>query len=434
MAASHRSIGLSAILTLFLIIFISKLRSAPPAPLLTPNRPSTINAGSAKASQEDLFPGAISADPTAPQAEVADLKNEPIRVFVPPAVVPPDDEVWKVHSGKENENEKVSLDPSTSDSYHKEAANHKETYKGSESKSSAGEGGTCNYDLNCPKVEKLTSSYSIGVEPKDKPLITYAYFETEFGRANLEFFIKHGLHDAADFIFILNGETDVDEAVIPKDKSNIKIVRRENKCFDLGAHAEVLGKEENGQALKDKYKYFILMNASIRGPFMPHWSRECWSDAYLSKVNDKVKLVGSTLNCQNNIDTAHVQSMIWATDAVGLSYLLQPEAIGMECFNTLQAAMNAEVRTTPYLRSAGFHVDVMMASYQLEKDYAYIDKHCHETGDQLWPNSYWGFNVHPFELIFMKSHRGIDDGMLAKMTEWAEGSGYSSYDVCKNSG
>lgn len=69
-------------------------------------------------------------------------------------------------------------------------------------------------------------------------------------------------------------------------------MKRENTCFDLGAHAEVLNKQgENGQAaLKHRYKRFILMNASIRGPFVPHWSKECWSEAYLGKVNERVKV------------------------------------------------------------------------------------------------------------------------------------------------
>jgi hypothetical protein len=130
-------------------------------------------------------------------------------------------------------------------------------------------------------------------KPHDRPLILYAYSESDFGRINLAFFVNHGLHDAADFIFILNGETDVEKTVLPIGRQNIRIIKRENTCFDLGAHAEVLSKEEEGgtgKALKDRYKRFILMNASIRGPFVPHWSKECWSDAYLGRLTDRVKV------------------------------------------------------------------------------------------------------------------------------------------------
>lgn len=118
----------------------------------------------------------------------------------------------------------------------------------------------------------------------DRPLILYAYFETENSRANLEYFLRHGLHGGADFLFILNGDNKAEE-IIPKE-SNIKYLHRPNDCYDLGAFAEVLLKDD----LYKKYKKFITMNASIRGPFLPYWSTGCWSDMYLNRVTDKVKV------------------------------------------------------------------------------------------------------------------------------------------------
>ncbi|KAF5962320.1 hypothetical protein FBULB1_14295 [Fusarium bulbicola] len=100
----------------------------------------------------------------------------------------------------------------------------------------------------------------------DRPLILYAYAESDAARANLEYFVVVGLHSAADFIFIFNGETDAD-SLIP-DAPNIRIVHRNNTCFDLGAHGEVL--REDG--LWTHYRRFITMNASICGPFLPYWA------------------------------------------------------------------------------------------------------------------------------------------------------------------
>lgn len=151
----------------------------------------------------------------------------------------------------------------------------------------------------------------------NKLLVLYAYHETVDARRNAEFFIRHGLHAKADFIFVLNGETDLDEA-IPVVK-NIRFIKRENTCYDLGAQlssfpsfpysfvpltkrvmipklsGEVLS--ANDRALVKKYNKFILMNASIRGPFLPHWSSMCWSDAFANKVTETNKLVGMTMNC-----------------------------------------------------------------------------------------------------------------------------------------
>lgn len=127
-------------------------------------------------------------------------------------------------------------------------------------------------------------------------------------------------------------------------------------------------------------------------------------------------------------DNAHVQSMIWATDSVGLATILEPEGIG-ECFDSMAAAMAGEVRTTPHLRSKGYEVDVMLTVYQTEKDYKFVE--CTYPDDYLFEDGYYGFSVHPFETLFVKSHRGIEDSMLATLTDWIDRSEYSSYDVCK---
>lgn len=130
-------------------------------------------------------------------------------------------------------------------------------------------------------------------------LISYAYSESESARENLKFFLSQGLHGAADFIFILNGETNV-STLIP-EKHNIKVISRPNECFDLGAHGEVLRKDD----LWKNYTHFITMNASIRGPFMPYWTNRCWSDVFLDKVTEEVKVshvnpgVGIIVICEN---------------------------------------------------------------------------------------------------------------------------------------
>lgn len=120
--------------------------------------------------------------------------------------------------------------------------------------------------------------------PKDRPLILFAFFETELSKPNFEYFLKHGLHDAADFLFIINGDTQMYN-LIP-DRPNIRYVRRKNDCYDMGAMAEILLKDD----LYKKYQRFVTLNASVRGPFFPAYSNSCWSDVYLSKITDKVKV------------------------------------------------------------------------------------------------------------------------------------------------
>lgn len=125
---------------------------------------------------------------------------------------------------------------------------------------------------------------------KDRPLILYAYSESPNARENFKFFLAHGLHQSADFVFVMNGESSATD-LIP-NKTNIRIVQRPNDCYDLGAYAEVLTTDD----LYKVYKKFILMNASIRGPFLPTWANGCWSEMYLGKLTDKVKVCHELLD------------------------------------------------------------------------------------------------------------------------------------------
>ena len=162
------------------------------------------------------------------------------------------------------------------------------------------------------------------------PLILYAYSAASWALPNLQFFLKHGLHGSATFIFVVNGalvpdsssnqspsafinstETDILDVLRILEPhvekyQNMKIWKRPNTCYDLGAYAEVL--KTNSSALVKSHEKFILINASLRGPFVPFWSQECWSDAYLRLIDSgiavnstdsgSVKLVGPLFSGQ----------------------------------------------------------------------------------------------------------------------------------------
>ncbi|CZT46459.1 uncharacterized protein RSE6_06886 [Rhynchosporium secalis] len=291
----------------------------------------------------------------------------------------------------------------------------------------------------------------------NRPLILYAYADSKDGSAlaNFKFFIAHGLHAAADFIIILNGETSA-AALIPT-KDNIRVVHRPNTCYDMGAFSEVLQKD----GLYKRYKRFITMNASIRGPFMPYWSEGCWSDMFLNLVTDEVKLVGMTANCW---PTFHIQSMIWATDLIGITTLLFPPKKALDylsthphyaprsssspekrhtrstspstifgingCFSTWHSAVRAEVSSTSLILASGYKVDALMLAYQGLPRYK-ENLSCKENQDLLFPGNYFGIDVHPFETVFMKANRDVSPKVLERYSEWMEAKKYSSYDVCK---
>jgi hypothetical protein len=121
-------------------------------------------------------------------------------------------------------------------------------------------------------------------QPPDRPLVLYVYFESESARTNLDFFVKHALNGAADFIFILKGENTAADT-IPR-AANIRVIERSNECYDIGAAAAVLVEND----LYKRYKRYIMINASVRGPFVPIWSKKCWMDMYLERLSESVKV------------------------------------------------------------------------------------------------------------------------------------------------
>ncbi|KAM0332070.1 hypothetical protein ACHAQA_002339 [Verticillium albo-atrum] len=287
-------------------------------------------------------------------------------------------------------------------------------------------------------VKLVSPGYSPAQTLTDRPLILYAYAESDTARENFDFFIRKGIHGAADFVFIFNGETDASRLV--PDLPNVRVVKRENTCFDLGAYGEVLRKD----SLWRRYKRFIMLNASIRGPFLPTWSSACWSDLFLNRLTETNKLIGMTLNCQPRM---HIQSMIMATDQVGLYILLDPalaasasvkdqfgaadDPVGLSgCYQDWNAAVHAEVGTTGLIVEAGYQVDALMTALHSEGS---AEEYCSahpESGDVLWDKKYFGGNVHPYETVFIKTNRNVDKELVAALTKWHLRLDTTSYTTC----
>jgi len=281
------------------------------------------------------------------------------------------------------------------------------------------------------KIHELTleaiarSNFAVPADISQRPLIIYAYAESNFARANLQYFIQHGLYAAADFLFIINGNATLD-LLLPPRLPNVRIIRRGNNCFDMGGIGEVLN--SNDRELVKKYSKFILMNASVRGPFLPTWAEGCWVDKFLGRLSDEVKLVGTTYNCG---PIGHVQSMVFATDRIGINVLLNgnitteqdPNFLGglSSCVKDKDDAISIELSLTNLIRKANYKVEVLMT--QAKTSDTYYEK-CDEGGWQ---------DVHAYETIFVKtnSNYNVEFDSTNKLTELHNYWGRTSWDMCK---
>lgn len=74
----------------------------------------------------------------------------------------------------------------------------------------------------------------------------------------------------------------------------------------------------------------------------------------------------------------------------------------------------------------------MLLAYQADPTFSTT---C-SSGDLLLEGEYFGTSVSPWEMIFTKSDEeriSAGKGVLEKMTEWTEETGYSSFGACERS-
>lgn len=188
-----------------------------------------------------------------------------------------------------------------------------------------------------------------GFKNKKKTLVSYVYYETEYAKNNLKFFIDNGIFKSndVDFYITINGyKCSLD---IPEYK-NVKILRKKNKCYDIGRHGEIISKIN-----KNNYKYFVFLNSSIRGPYTKN--NESWVDIFTSKINNLVKLVGVNKSDWKNL---HIQSMLFATDRIGLDIILP----SLTCKkNHDDAVNNGELKISKLITDRGFKLDSMINTH-----------------------------------------------------------------------
>lgn len=263
---------------------------------------------------------------------------------------------------------------------------------------------------------------------RPRTLILYATHEIN---DNVAFFCQHGFLDDEryQFVFIINDpELDV---ILAPERGNVRVLRRENVGLDFGAWGAALKLPENGQTLADCYDYYIFLNCTVRGPFLPVWFDEgrerrgvCWPDLFLSRLNETVKLVGTSLSTRDFSKSdgpwgPHLQSMFLATDHVGLRLGLQADVFAARP-NKLDVIRRSEVGFSAAVLAAGYNLASMLAAYRG------VDFRVCPPATALVPqpnhrrnNHYYGINIHPYEVVFFKENRDIDHNRtLNALTAW----------------
>lgn len=246
-----------------------------------------------------------------------------------------------------------------------------------------------------------------------KYCVLYSYLETNKSKKNLTFFIKNGVNSNNDilYVFLINNHK---YSVNIPNQNNIKIICRDNIGHDFGSWKQGLESIN-----KNYFDYFIFMNDTVLGPFLPRYipNNINWYYMFCRLLSKEVKLSGLSINYfpwgNNGKDLQHVQSMMFCTDKIGLDilnkcifHITPDEYNNIYNKNRKNFIIRFEIGMSQQIIKSGFNISALYV----------CDIKKHKTGDIWYNNQYFDSTINPFEVMFIKSNR-IDSQIIKLYTD-----------------
>ena len=98
---------------------------------------------------------------------------------------------------------------------------------------------------------------------------------------------------------------------------------------------------------KKTYDFYFFMNSGVIGPILhPNFPKCHWTRIFINKINDHVKLVGTTIVCLPHQDSGgygpKVEGFFFMTDKLGLKLLIDEKTIFCNHPDKRSAIVNGE--------------------------------------------------------------------------------------------
>ena len=236
-------------------------------------------------------------------------------------------------------------------------------------------------------------------------LIIYTYFSTSESDYNLEFFVKKELSykDNIDYIIVING-LKYNKTIQFPNLPNLTILKRENIGYDFGGHKYALDYIEINSK---KYDYYFFINSGVIGPIIPHYFTEThWTNIFIKKINECVKLVGTTIVCLPESDAGgygpKVEGFFFMVDNIGLNLLKHQQNIFCNHKDKYSAIVNGEYGLSNCIFKNGYSIDCMIPKYQ---NIDWTNSINYKLNNNMHPsrkNSFYGYSINPYDVIFHK--------------------------------
>ena len=237
-----------------------------------------------------------------------------------------------------------------------------------------------------------------------KILILYVF---HIYNQRVNYFINNAIieDDNVDYIIIANDKN----AQLNSLPSYVKTLYRDNIGYDFGGWSEALLTNN----LYQNYEYFICVNSSVIGPYLPPNYTGKWYDIYINGLTDNVKLFGSTINTMFNPAThAHVQSYIFSMDKNTLEYLIKCDIFSFNYTKTFKETIEKkEILMSRKIIENGWNIGSLLNHYK-NVDFTFSTKKPKDYRiqflDDLINNKYYGLLWNKYNLVFVKGNRNVN--------------------------
>ncbi|WP_395340337.1 hypothetical protein PN836_016645 [Ningiella sp. W23] len=250
-----------------------------------------------------------------------------------------------------------------------------------------------------------------------KTAVIYHYYEKNLVyKDNFVFFLSLAWRVELDFFIIIAGDTTIK---LPQH-DNIRYFFTENLQHDFAGYSLVV--DDEGFNI---YSHFIFLNCTVRGPFLPPYVNQCWTQPFVSLLKDSVHLSGASINIlHEDRPFSQLYEAAYPNEEKPFSHV-QSSVLAMtnNCFHLLlssgffdkargiskeDAIVECEIRMSQLVKQAGWNISCVLPPYQ-EIDYRLPHSDINKTTNTGHPqsvNAYFGNTLHPFEVIFLKTGWG----------------------------
>jgi len=282
-----------------------------------------------------------------------------------------------------------------------------------------------------------------------KTLVTYAYAEGlgnggELDLHNFRYFIQVALsantpgttdpESCIDYNIVVSGsrctpcEDSLPSIMRESNRNNkewVTLLYRENVGLDFGGYNHSISWTKEHRGLK-RYAYFVFINSSLRGPFMPKWSPPGlhYTDTLTGffRDNPKVKLAGSYISCLPEVESTPgpiLESLFFAVDQESLGWLLQDEIFRIR-ENKAEAIIFGEYSLLRAVTRRGGFVEGLSMRYAKGIDWR--DRSHHSCNDNRHASRRGslegGMSPNPLEHVFLKTTWCVRAAETSILTKW----------------